>query len=180
MVKPLTTLLFFHYILGLRTTNLMPQISSLSSGHSILGLCLWVIFPFCLFVYCPHCAAPLCCTRKASLWCGGQIRGDFVYFGGGSYNSYSFGSLWLWVWKGLQHTIELANRGCVMGGICARLQQNTKLQLNTPLCLTSVNLWQMVLLIVAVQYYALVYLRKLSLLLLLAVRWICVRRLANT
>lgn len=106
---------------------------------------LWVIFPF---VYCPHCAAPLCCSRKASLWYGGQMRGDVVYFRGGWYNSWSLGSPGLWDWQGAWRTIEPTDGSSVMAGRSARLQQGTKLHFNS----TSVDLWHVVLLTMIIQY----------------------------
>lgn len=118
-----------------------------SSGHITLGLFLWVIFPaaFLSIVFTVMYLSAAAERRLCALWCDGQMRGDFVYFGevdtkAGLYEA--------WDWEGARCTIEPTDRGRVMGGRGARLQQGTNLHLNsTATCLTSVNLWYAVLLI---------------------------------
>lgn len=100
--------------------------------------------PFCLL-------SSLCCTSRLQqkgfsvLWRSDERR--LCLFRGGRYNSWSLGSPEHWDWEGARCTIEPTDRGSVMGGRGARLQQGTKLHFNsTVTCLNSVDLRHVVLL----------------------------------
>lgn len=104
------------------------------SGHITLGVCLsgsFSLLSFCLLSSL-YCTSMLQQKGLSVMWRSDEKR--LCLFRGVAYNSRSLGSLGLWGWEGARRTIEPTDRGSVMGGRRARLQQRTTFQFNSTSC----------------------------------------------